>query len=85
MSLQVEDIPLQTAVQLLSEMAGLKPVRVGDLVFVTTKKTAAEMRGDPDFVTPPPGPAGPIEISSFMFGSGALRQVGFWLTPSGDW
>ena len=47
-SLQVEDVPLRTAVQLLSEMAGLKPVRVGDLLFVTTKKTAAEMRGDPD-------------------------------------
>jgi hypothetical protein len=47
-TLQVEDVPLETAVRLLSEMAGLKPVRVGNTLFVTKKEIAAEMRNDPD-------------------------------------
>jgi hypothetical protein len=51
-SLQLEDVPLETAVRLLSEMAGLKPVRVGNVLFVTDKKTAAELRADPDLSQP---------------------------------
>ena len=57
-SLRVEDVPLETAVRLLSEMAGLKPVRVGNTLFVTRKEIAAELRNDPDFATqgqPQPG------------------------------
>jgi hypothetical protein len=50
-SLRVEDVPLETAVRLLSEMAGLKPVRVGNTLFVTRKEIAAELRNDPDFAT----------------------------------
>ena len=85
-SLQVEDVPLRTAVQLLSEMAGLKPVRVGDLLFVTTKKTAAEMRGDPDLVAPPQGRGEPTEISARLFGSGSVRSIPFGSSlPAGDW
>jgi hypothetical protein len=53
-SLQLEDVPLETAVRLLSEMAGLKPVRVGNVLFVTDKKTAAELRADPDLGQPAP-------------------------------
>jgi type II secretory pathway component HofQ len=45
-SLQMEDVPLETAVHLLAAMAGLKPARVGNVVFVTTKAAAAEMRQD---------------------------------------
>jgi len=47
-SLEAEDIPLETAVRLLCEMAGLKPVRVGNVLFVTTKEIANELRNDPD-------------------------------------
>ena len=52
-SLQVEDMPLETAVRLLAEMAGLKAVRVGNVLFVTSKATAAEMRQD----APAPAPS----------------------------
>lgn len=52
MSLQLEDVPLETAVRLLAEMAGLKPVRVGNVLFVTKKETANELRADPDLVQP---------------------------------
>jgi hypothetical protein len=51
-TLQLEDVPLETAVRLLSEMAGLKPVRVGNVLFVTDKKTATELRNDPDLGQP---------------------------------
>ena len=42
-SLDAEDVPLETAVRLLSEMAGLKQCR-GNTLFVTKKEVAAEMR-----------------------------------------
>ncbi len=51
-TMQLEDVPLETAVRLLSEMAGLKPVRVGNVLFVTKKETANELRNDPDLVQP---------------------------------
>ncbi len=55
-SLQLEDVPLETAVRLLSEMAGLKPVRVGNTLFVTKKEIAADLRNDPAFAPQnPPG------------------------------
>ena len=51
-SLQMEDVPLETAVRLLAEMAGLKPVKVGNVLFVTNKANANEMRNDPDVAQP---------------------------------
>jgi len=58
-SLELEDVPLETAVRLLSEMAGLKPVRMGEVLFVTDKKNAAELRQDPDPTQPAqPSPTG---------------------------
>ncbi len=41
-SLQLEDVPLETAVRLLADEAGLKPVRVGNALFVTKKDIAAK-------------------------------------------
>ena len=48
-SLQLEEVALDTAVKLLAEQAGLKAVFVDNVVFVTTKARAIEMREDPDF------------------------------------
>jgi type II secretory pathway component HofQ len=45
-TLQLEDVPLDTAVRLMAETAGLKPVRVGNVLFVTSKANANEMRND---------------------------------------
>ena len=65
-TMQLEDVPLETAVRLLSEMAGLKPVRVGNVLFVTKKEIANELRNDPDLVQPAqpgqPQPGVPIGI-----------------------
>ena len=51
-TMQLEDVPLETAVRLLAEMGGLKPVRVGNVLFVTKKDIANEMRQDPDLTQP---------------------------------
>ncbi len=89
-SLQMEDVPLETAVKLMAEMASLKPVKVGNVLFVTTKANAAEMRNDPDlngaggnpampgmpgYVVPPNGPGG------FPVPGGVPPGIG--VTPAG--
>ena len=64
-TLQLEDVPLDTAVRLLAEMAGLKPVRVGNVLFVTKKDIANELRGDPDLVQPAQ-PGQPVPPGGFV-------------------
>jgi hypothetical protein len=57
-SLQLEDVPLETAVRLMAESAGLKAVRVGNVLFVTNKANANEMKSDNDLIPhPQPGAA----------------------------
>jgi hypothetical protein len=55
-TLQLEDVPLDTAVRLLCESAGLKPVRMGNIVYVTSKANANELRADPELVAPSAAP-----------------------------
>src|SRR5947209_966752 len=45
-TLQLEDVPLETAVRLLAELAGLKPVRLDNVLFVTTEERADKLRPD---------------------------------------
>jgi hypothetical protein len=67
-TLQVDDVPLETAVRLIGEGAGLKAVRLGNVVLVTTKVHATELRAEPELVPAPrlPGlemgvpPGGPV-------------------------
>jgi hypothetical protein len=65
-SLQLKDVPLETAVRLLCEQADLKPVRIGNILYITAVAKAKELRSEPDqapFVgpgfpgCPPPAPA----------------------------
>jgi hypothetical protein len=42
------------AVRLMAEMAGLRPVRVGNTLFVCSKASAKELREDPDLYPPQP-------------------------------
>jgi hypothetical protein len=53
-TLQLEDVPLEMAVRLMAEMAGLRPVRVGNTLFVCSKAAAKELREDPDLYPPQP-------------------------------
>jgi hypothetical protein len=51
-TLQLDDVPLETAVRLMAEVSGLKAVRMGNVLFVTNKANAAELRAEPDLVPP---------------------------------
>jgi hypothetical protein len=57
---QAEDVPLETAVRLMAEMVGLKPVRVGNVLFVANEANGTKLRNDPDLHPNKPGvPANP--------------------------
>jgi hypothetical protein len=45
-TMALDDVPLDTAVRLLAEPTGLRPVRVGNVLFVTSKANATAMRND---------------------------------------
>jgi hypothetical protein len=75
-SLQFEDVPYETVVRLLCEQAGLKPVRMGNVIYITSPAVAKELRSEPDLApsgtsgvgggldvaVPPPGVAGGIGL-----------------------
>jgi hypothetical protein len=72
-SLQLEDVPLETAVRLMAETAGLKPVRVGNVLYVTSKANANELRADPD-LAPTPGPRQPGVAEEVILGGGVMAR-----------
>ncbi len=49
-TLQLDDVPLDTAIRLVAEAGGLRPVQVGNVMLVTTKNLANEMRNDPELM-----------------------------------
>ncbi len=49
-TLQLEDVPLDTAIKLVAEAGGLKPVQIGNVMLVTTRALAGEMRNDPELI-----------------------------------
>ena len=72
-TLQLEDVPLETAVRLMSEMVGLKPVRVGNVMFITSKAAANDLKSDPDLT--PPNPMGNPAMLEKLAGIGGLGGV----------
>jgi hypothetical protein len=66
-TLKLDDVPLETAVRLMAEVAALKPVRMGNVLFVTSEDRADKLRRDADGSpnhapgfgpAPPPGAPG---------------------------
>jgi hypothetical protein len=55
-TLEVEEVPLETAIRLLTEMAGAKPVLMGNVLFITTEERAEKLR-DSDSLIPIPNNA----------------------------
>src|SRR5262249_46376568 len=53
-TLKLEDVPLEAAVKLMADVAGLRPVRIGNVLYVTNKANAADLRADPDGTPPTP-------------------------------
>jgi hypothetical protein len=67
LTVRLLDVSLDTAVYLLAEMAGLRPVRVGNVLFLTAKENVRDIRNDPDrqFVTGP-CPQPPLGVPAAM-------------------
>ncbi|MCS6977375.1 MAG: hypothetical protein NZM31_10265 [Gemmatales bacterium] len=61
-TLTLEDVPLEVAVRLMAELAGLRSVRLANVLFVTTKESAAELRAEE-----PAGPAVPAIRGGIIF------------------
>jgi CRISPR/Cas system-associated exonuclease Cas4 (RecB family) len=52
-TLRLEDVPLEVVVRLMSEMAGLRSVRQSNVLFVTSKEVAAELRKEEENASQP--------------------------------
>jgi hypothetical protein len=80
-SLQLEDVPLETAVRLLCEQAELKPVRMGNVLYVTANAKAKELRAEPDLAPSPfpqgvpPGVQDVINVAPGAIGLGGLGGI----------
>jgi hypothetical protein len=79
-TLQLDDVPLETAVRLMAELAGLKPVRMGNVLLVTNKATAAELRAEPELV-PPLKPGGGTDDVVVPGGPGVPAVPGVKVVP----
>ncbi len=56
--LELTDVPLETAIRLASEVAGMKAVRMGNVLFVTSEARGEKLRADADGPTQPSMPGG---------------------------
>jgi len=54
-TLKLEDVPLETTVRLLAEVADLRAVRMSNVLFVTTPERAEKLRPDADGPVPATG------------------------------
>jgi hypothetical protein len=82
-TLQLDDVPLETAVRLMAEAAGLKAARVGNVLVVTTKAHATELRAEPDLVTPKssPGAVDPLLMPGGLGGAAVGGPLGLPVPP----
>jgi hypothetical protein len=69
-TLKLEDVPLESAVRLLAEVADLSVVRMSNVLFVTTPERAEKLRPSADAPTQPNGNA------VFPFPNGAIPVPG---------
>ena len=58
-ALTLDDTPLEAAVRLVAEVAGLRAVRLSNVLFVTSEDRAEKLRPDADAPVPP-APANPV-------------------------
>lgn len=69
-TLKLDDVPLETAVRLLAEVADLSAVRMSNVLFVTTPERAEKLRPSSDGPTQP-APGNPV----FPFPNGGIERV----------
>lgn len=76
-TLKLDDVPLETAVRLLSEVADLGAIRMNNVLFVTTAERAEKLRPASD------GPTQPGNNPVFPFPGGPDGPVPFPIGPGG--
>ena len=69
-TLKLDDVPLETAIRLLSEVADLRAIRMSNVLFVTTPDKAEKLRADAD------GPTSPSPINP-VFPNGGIPGMQF--------
>ncbi len=80
-TLALEDVPLEVAVRLVAELAGLRSVRQGNVLFLTTREVAAELKKQED--SSPSSPNYASYIERIMLGNmGAPVPVGVAAPPA---
>jgi type II secretory pathway component GspD/PulD (secretin) len=75
-TLQLDDVPLENAVRLIAESASLKPVKVGNVLLVTTKAIAAELRKESEPQPQVPGGGMLSDMDVVNFGQIRLWRQG---------
>jgi hypothetical protein len=73
-TLKLDDVPLETAIRLLSEVADLRAIRMSNVLFITSPEKAEKLRPDAD------GPTSPTPINpQFVPGvvPGAIGGIAF--------
>jgi hypothetical protein len=70
-TLQLDDVPLETAVRVLAETAGVKPVRLGNVLYLTTEARADKIRAETDPLAPP----APVGVSATPPPAGAAENA----------
>jgi len=74
--LELTDVPLETAVRLAAEVAGMKAVRMGNVLFVTSEARGEKLRADAD------GPTQPAMPNPFFQGVVESRVVPVPIPPA---
>lgn len=62
-TLSLDEVPLEAAVRLLAEMAGMKPARIGNVLLVTSEERADKLKDSDSLV---PSPNVPMGIGGFV-------------------
>jgi hypothetical protein len=73
-TLQLEDVTLENSVRLLTEIGGLKSVRLGNVLFITNESKADKLRKE-DKANPPTNPYGVPFIGGGIGGFGGGIRV----------
>ncbi|MBI3821791.1 MAG: hypothetical protein HY289_03820, partial [Planctomycetes bacterium] len=75
-TLQLEDATLETTVRLLAELAEVKSVRLGNVLFITTEEKAKKIRKEEPNQIDPLNPNGPMPFRGVIGGAvGAFGGV----------
>ncbi len=75
-TLKLDDVPLESAVRLLAEVADLRALRMNNILFITSAERAERLRVDADGPVPS-GPPSPGTIPNLPIGGPGIGFGGF--------